>query len=87
LRFHVGPGGDIELPVQTDYSHQFPASDHGAWLAEYRANVDFREIVPPAQSESRAIHDPFDDDWLYGWEPRFEEEADFMNRKEQSRAV
>ena len=40
LRFHVGPGGDIELPVQVDYRRPFAASDHEAWLAEYQANVE-----------------------------------------------
>ena len=46
LRFHVGPGGDIELPVQVDYARPFAASDHAAWLAEYRANVEFRKSFP-----------------------------------------
>ena len=43
LRFHVGPGGDIELPVHVDYSRPFAASDHAAWLAEYQAHVEMPE--------------------------------------------
>lgn len=39
LRFSAGPGGAIELPVEVDYSRPFPAADHEAWEAEYRANV------------------------------------------------
>jgi proteasome lid subunit RPN8/RPN11 len=35
LRFNVGPGGDVELPVRVDYSVGFPAADHAAWEAEY----------------------------------------------------
>ena len=46
LRFHVGPGADIELPVQVDYGRTFAASDHEAWTAEYEASV--REPILPA---------------------------------------
>lgn len=86
LRFHVGPGGDIELPVQVDYTQPFAASDHAGWLAEYQANVDFPGIVPLAPSEPATPRDPFDDDWLFGWELPFEE-GGFTDRKEYSRAV
>ena len=86
LRFHVGPGGDIELPVHVDYSQPFAASDHDAWLAEYGANVDFPEIIPLAPSESGMRRDPYDDDWLIGWERPFDE-LGFIDTKEHSRAV
>lgn len=46
LRFHVGPGGDIEIPVQVDYGRAFAASDHQAWKAEYEASV--RELMLPS---------------------------------------
>lgn len=39
LRFHVGPGGDVDLPVCVDYSRPFVASDHTAWKEQYAANV------------------------------------------------
>ena len=55
LRFHVGPGGDIELPVQVDYTRPFTASDHEAWLAEYQANVEFWEALPLARPELAAV--------------------------------
>ena len=55
LRFHVGPGGDIELPVQVDYTRPFAASDHEAWLAEYQANVEFWEVLPLARPELVAV--------------------------------
>ena len=55
LRFHVGPGGDIELPVQVDYTRPFAASDHEAWLAEYQANVEFWEALPLARPELAAV--------------------------------
>ena len=86
LRFHVGPGGDIELPVQVDYAQPFAASDHEAWLAEYQANVDFFQLVALSPSEPAASRDPFDDDWLFGWELPFEE-GGFIDKKEHSHAV
>jgi hypothetical protein len=39
LRFNVGPGGDIVIPVYVDYSRSFPGSDLGAWEAEYKTNI------------------------------------------------
>ena len=39
LRFHVGPGGDVDLPVRVDYSRPFAASDHAAWKEQYAACV------------------------------------------------
>ena len=86
LRFHVGPGGDIELPVDVDYSQPFTASDHEAWLTEYQANVDFPQMIPLAPSEPAALRDPFDDDWLFGWDWPFDE-VGFTDTKEYSRAI
>ena len=39
LRFSVGPGGDIVVPVKVDYSRSFSGSDIAAWEAEYKANI------------------------------------------------
>lgn len=39
LRFNVGPGGDLLIPVEVDYSRSFGASDVEAWEAEYAANI------------------------------------------------
>lgn len=43
LEFHLGPGGSLLLPVEVDYSHPFPASDHAAWCEAYLANVQVEE--------------------------------------------
>ena len=77
LRFHVGPGGDLDLPVRVDYRRPFAASDHAAWREEYAACV---KIVEPLWLDQR---DPFpplgatvalepweEDDWLLGWDDR-----------------
>ena len=86
LRFHVGPGGDIDLPVQVDYARPFAASDHAAWLAEYDANVELMEVLPLSQPELVAVQDPFDDDWLPGWDRLFED-GGFVDKKEPRHAV
>jgi hypothetical protein len=39
LRFTVGPGGQILIPVEVDFSICFGPSQHEAWEAEYKANV------------------------------------------------
>lgn len=45
LRFGVGPGGEMEIPVRVDYSVPFGPSDQDGWLQEYRAWVQVREMV------------------------------------------
>jgi hypothetical protein len=39
LRFNVGPGGAIEMPVEVDYSRPFSGSDLDSWEQEYLSNV------------------------------------------------
>ena len=39
LRFNAGPGGEIHIPVEVDYSLNFIASDHEAWEEEYHRNI------------------------------------------------
>lgn len=39
LRFNVGPGAHVAVPVEVDYSRPFGPSDLEAWEAEYKANV------------------------------------------------
>ena len=68
LRFGVGPGGQMLIPVQVDYGAPFPGSDHEAWQVEYERNV-FPETptllrhlcaeVHTATTDSRAseVHD------------------------------
>ena len=68
LRFHVGPGGDIDLPVQVDYSKPFVGSDHAAWSAEHQANVMVADFLPLAQPALSAVSEVWDDDWFSGWD-------------------
>ena len=39
LRFGVGPGGALMIPVEVDYAQPFAASDQDGWTAEYEATV------------------------------------------------
>jgi len=75
LRFNVGPGGDVELPVGVDYGRPFPASDQTAWKAEYEANVEKTERQwlsqrnPFLSLENISPPDPWDvDPWLSDWD-------------------
>lgn len=40
LRFNVGPGGELEIPVETDFRIPFPGSDDVAWEVEYHDCVE-----------------------------------------------
>ena len=56
LRFHVGPGGDCELPVDVDFSCDFDAPNRAAWKEEYQRSV----CVPPLAIE-RLLRDEVPD--------------------------
>jgi len=43
LRFNVGPGGDLRIPVEIDYGQPFSPSDFEAWGVEYKANIKARQ--------------------------------------------
>ena len=40
LRFNVGPGGHMPLPVDVDFAGPFGPSQREAWEAEYKANIE-----------------------------------------------
>jgi proteasome lid subunit RPN8/RPN11 len=39
LSFHIGPGGQILIPTEVDFSRDFGGTDHSAWDAEYEVDV------------------------------------------------
>jgi len=88
LRFHVGPGGEMTIPVGVDYSRPFPPSDHEGWKAEYLANVQEELLVRPALEAPNALADPglseqfepfgADAEWLDWWPDLFEEVSEFQ---------
>jgi hypothetical protein len=94
LRFHVGPGGDVDLPICVDYSRPFAASDHAAWQEEYLANVQVAELPALATHETgllpgeAAMIDPWDDDWFLRWDRQFQgEETGFVEGEEAQHVV
>jgi len=44
LRFNVGPGGEVKIPVCVDYGFEFDAADFEVWTQQYKANVAEDEI-------------------------------------------
>ena len=77
LRFNVGPGGAIEIPVEVDYSRPFSCSDMEVWEQEYLANVGAQQDQSTRgfgarqrlQQEELALYDdPFcvDDEFASG---------------------
>ena len=94
LRFHVGPGGDLDLPVRVDYTRPFAASNHAAWREEYQAAVQVADLPlftrggPDLLPGATASLDPRDEDWLSGWDRLLaEEESGFANAKEPFHAI
>ena len=44
LRFNVGPGGEVKIPVYVDYGCEFDATNFELWKQQYKANVIEDEI-------------------------------------------
>ncbi len=78
LRFSAGPGGEIEIPLQVDYSGNFAAADHAAWIREYEKCVRLIDLwqepvlpcdridIPSERDETdRDVFDFTDDGSLY----------------------
>jgi proteasome lid subunit RPN8/RPN11 len=68
LSFNVGPGGQILIPTDVDYSQEFGPSSREAWDAEYAANISATEWpgLPllkepkPAEASAPACTLPYD---------------------------
>jgi hypothetical protein len=43
LRFNIGPGGHVMIPVEVDWTKPFSGADHAAWLAEFAANIQMHQ--------------------------------------------
>jgi len=53
LRFNVGPGAEVNVPVYVDYDSEFDAADFKAWKKEYRANVTEEKILSLGGSKKK----------------------------------
>jgi proteasome lid subunit RPN8/RPN11 len=64
MRFNVGPGGEVAIPVDVDFTLPFGASDHEAWKAEYEANIHPALSCPAVGDSLWAPAQPLHgDDW------------------------
>lgn len=79
LRYHVGPGIDVELAVEREYTRPFAASDEAAWQVEYERNV--RPAPAIARRPGRGTQDDFGDNGDFaaadGWLAAGDEFADW----------
>lgn len=60
LRFNVGPGGNLLIPVQVDYGQPFAGTDFAVWQEEYEDNVRplvFTEQVRDADAQWQIFQD------------------------------
>ena len=55
LRFNVGPGGQVLIPTEIDYSQAFGSSDHDLWDAEHTTNVKVIEWLTDRTVQSNGI--------------------------------
>jgi proteasome lid subunit RPN8/RPN11 len=87
LRYNVGPGVDVELQVDVDYSRPFGASDIDLWQAEYLTNVRVPPPEPPKKANTHphlavpSDDDRFVDDW---WRDAWASYMDFDHYKEEA---
>lgn len=72
LRYNVGPGADVPLPVDIDYSRPFGSSQEAIWRAEYDRwviaelpplpkAVDLRQLPPVERSLTADWYDAWGD--------------------------
>jgi hypothetical protein len=67
LRFNIGPGGELLIPVRVDYSHSFPATNHNGWKEEYERNIFPEALLTPRAPFYGGGLQPingWDEDWL-----------------------
>jgi proteasome lid subunit RPN8/RPN11 len=58
LRFSVGPGGEVKIPVCIDYDYEFDAADFELWTQQYKANVTEDEIFKQTDKPKQPTGDP-----------------------------
>ena len=86
LRFNVGPGGELRIPVQVDYQRPFIASDYEAWEQELQENVKAEDSFSDFDAIERLEPDPFlpEDFYDFGeaWNQYVEQEQFISGERE-----
>jgi proteasome lid subunit RPN8/RPN11 len=67
LRYNTGPGADVQLPVEVDYSRPFGASDEGLWKREYDRCVE-PELPPAPRVADFRLLPPVEDSLAAEWD-------------------
>ena len=75
LQFNIGPGAEIEIPIERDYTRLFDACDPVGWEQEYLMNVQIEQPARKPTSQRKSVPTGPSDDFLWGEEPEcwFEE--------------
>jgi len=55
MSFNVGPGGQILIPVEIDFSRDFEPTNHELWDTEYAANVKAIEWLTGRPEEKKTL--------------------------------
>jgi proteasome lid subunit RPN8/RPN11 len=58
LSFNVGPGGQILIPVEIDYSQEFGPSNQEAWDVEYKNNIKANTLLSSFDRNSTKSDEP-----------------------------
>jgi len=62
LSFNVGPGGQVLIPVEIDYSQEFGPTNQNSWDAEYATNVKAVDWLSVSKTDTGAlVMDDFSD--------------------------
>ena len=79
LRFNIGPGAELEIPVSVDYARPFTGTDVDAWELDYLLNVQAETSMRAGSHNLEPVFaSPFDEepdgDWLDSWFEYIEED-------------
>ncbi len=66
LRFNVGPGGEVKIPVCVDYSFEFDAANFELWTQQYKTNVSEDEIFKQVDKSKQAEDKPNQETDFFG---------------------
>ena len=79
LRFNVGPGGEVKIPVSVDYSFEFDAANFELWTQQYKANVSEDDIFKRTEKTDQTKTNQQQEIGTYGSES-VGSVADYLNQ-------